>query len=92
MDELEIPGKGTLQIEHLVCDVNSKQHLIDEQFGLQATRLQRTDLTDQGNHPVVQPLHHEKSSSLLVESEPGTWRSGFKSSSAINLPYLGVRY
>ena len=75
MIELEIPGRGTLQIEHLVCDVNGtlavdgelipgvieaidrlrphltihlvtadthgKQHLIDAQLALQATRLEK---------------------------------------------------
>jgi P-type E1-E2 ATPase len=75
MIELEIPGRGTLQIEHLVCDVNGtlavdgelipgvveaidrlrphltihlvtadthgKQHFIDAQLALQATRLER---------------------------------------------------
>jgi len=74
MVELDIPGRGTLQIEHLVCDVNGtlavdgelipgvldaieglrprltihlvtadthgKQHRIDAQLGLQATRLE----------------------------------------------------
>ena len=75
MVELDIPGRGRLQIDHLVCDVNGtlavdgelipgvveaierlrphlsihlvtadthgKQHIIDQQLDLQATRLQR---------------------------------------------------